>query len=92
MNMKFISALLGAIIGLGIGYLWLSSKQLPEHLRDSAAMTTALREAHDAAQAWDNAELQGSCSAKSVKALPSGKIAICSDAHTWQLPSLTSRN
>ncbi|MDF9778880.1 hypothetical protein [Pseudomonas baetica] len=85
-----MSAVLGALLGLGIGYLWLASKQLPEHLRDPEAVTTALREQHDAAQARDNAEMQGSCSAESVKALPSGMIATCSETHTWQLPSLAA--
>lgn len=90
MNLKLVSAALGALLGLGIGYLWLESKQLPAHLRDPEALTAALREQHDAAQARDNAEMQGSCSAKSVKKLPSGLIAICSDAQTWQLPSMTA--
>jgi hypothetical protein len=80
-----IGAIIGAGLGLGIGYWWLSPAQSVDQLR--SAEVVSIRESQQAAQAKDDAALQGICNGGSVKALPSGKLAVCTEDAGWHLPT-----
>ncbi|MHC8403523.1 hypothetical protein ACYZTX_29890 [Pseudomonas sp. MDT1-17] len=82
---QIIGAIIGAALGLGIGYWWLSPAQSDDQLR--AAKLVSISESQQAAQAKDDAALKGICSGGSWKALPSGKVAVCAENVGWHLPT-----
>lgn len=82
---QIIGAVVGAAIGLGIGYWWLSPAPSIDGRR--AAAMVSLHERQEIAQAKDDAALQGICTGGSWKALPSGKVAVCAEDAGWHLPT-----
>ena len=76
---------LGLAGGYSFGYRWMLPSYSPEQLR--AFENPSKGEHHEDCVAKLYEVPQGSCAAGSVKALPNGTIAICSDSRlTWRLP------
>lgn len=84
---RIIGAVIGTAIGLGIGYWWLSSTPSVDERRAAAAV--ALHESLQADEAADHLALKGICDGGSVKALPSGNVAVCNEDAVWHLPTMS---
>ena len=85
---KIIGAVVGVVVGLGIGYWWLSPAKTVDQLRvEKIALISNQQKAE---QAIDDAALEGVCDAGSWKALPSGQVAVCADTRTWSMPKAPS--
>lgn len=83
-------ALLVGVAGIPIVYYGAVTLQKDFKDHTISQKAASLLEAERARQEKDDSALKGICESGTVKSLPSGKIAVCTEDAGWHLPTLNS--